>query len=91
MLQRALIGPYILVFGGLLIGLLVGVFVVDADPPLLGWLFGAGAGLAGGAFVAALASGEQLLGGGRPRQREWRFEDDWDSEDDSADIPARER
>ena len=60
--RRELIGPYLLVGGGLLGGILVGVFVVEMRPAVLGWLFGAGAGLMLGAFIAAIASNEPLVG-----------------------------
>jgi hypothetical protein len=64
--RRELLGPYLLVGGGLLGGLFVGVFVVDTSPSFLGWLFGAGVGITFGAFIAALTTGEQLAGGRRP-------------------------
>lgn len=64
MLRRELIGPYLLVGGGLLAGLFVGVFVVDAEPAIIGWLFGAGAGITLGAFLAAITSNEPLVGRG---------------------------
>jgi len=63
--HRELLGTYLLTMGGLLIGILVGVLVLDTDPAFQGWLFGAGLGLSGGAFVAALASNVPLVG--RPR------------------------
>ena len=59
-----MIGPDLLVGGGLLVGLFIGVFVVDAEPPIIGWLFGAGTGVTGGAFVAAITSNEPLVGHG---------------------------
>ena len=43
---------YLLVFGGFVIGLLFGVFVIDTSPAIFGWLFGAGAGTTGGAWLA---------------------------------------
>lgn len=66
---------YLIVFGGLLIGLGVGVFVVDVQPAILGWLFGAGAGLTGGAYVAAIASNTQLAGGPPPSRRDLELDD----------------
>ena len=75
-----MLGPYLFVFGGLALGLFVGVFVADTRPPILGWLFGAGMGLTGGAFFAAIATGEQLIGGGsRPPPR--NYEAEWHEED----------
>ncbi len=64
MFRREMLGPYALVGGGLAIGLYVGIFVVDARPAFLGWIFGGAAGLTLGAFIAALASGEALAGSG---------------------------
>jgi len=58
-------GPYVLVFGGLALGLFIGGILVGTDPAFAGFLFGGGAGLTFGAWMAALTSNEQLLGGGR--------------------------
>ncbi len=63
-MHRELIGSYLLVGGGLTGGLAVGIFVVDVEPAILGWLFGAAAGLMLGAFIAAIAAGESLVGRG---------------------------
>ena len=57
---------YLPVVGGLAAGTWIGGFVLDADPALLGWIFGAGSGLMGGAFLAALVSNVPLA---RPQQR----------------------
>lgn len=58
---------HLFVFGGLALGLTAGIFLIESEPAFLGWLFGSGAGLAGGAFAAALTSGEQIAGGsGKP-------------------------
>ena len=64
MFHRELIGSYLLVGGGFLGGLLIGIFVVDAEPAIIGWLFSAGAGITLGAFIAALSSNEPLIGRG---------------------------
>ena len=64
MVRRKLIAPYILVASGLIIGLYIGVFVVNVEPAIIGWLFGAGAGVTFGAFVAAISSDEPLVGRG---------------------------
>ena len=53
---------YLPVLGGLAAGTWIGGFVLDADPALLGWIFGAGSGLMGGAFLAALVSNVPLAG-----------------------------
>lgn len=62
-MHRELLPTYALVGGCALIGLLVTVFVVEYEPRVLMWAFGAGAGLMFGAFVAAIASNEPLAGG----------------------------
>ena len=54
----------VLVLGGLVAGALIGGVVSGTQPALLGWLFGAGAGLMGGAFIAALVTNEALVGRG---------------------------
>ena len=53
---------------------------------MLGWLFGAGAGISGGAFIAAIASNEPLAGSSATR-REPLFDedDDWDDPDEYRD------
>lgn len=65
---------YLIVFGGFIIGLLFGVFVLDTSPAIAGWLFGAGAGTTGGAFVAAIASGEQIIGGPAASRQDLEFD-----------------
>ena len=62
---------------GLILGVLVGAVVFDTHPPFFGWLFGVGMGLMGGAFIAALASGQQIISGPAPTRRdiEREFED----------------
>ena len=59
----------VLVLGGLVAGALIGGVVSGTEPALLGWLFGAGAGLMGGAFIAALATNEALVGRGSSSPR----------------------
>jgi hypothetical protein len=51
---------------GLVLGVLFGATVLHTQTPLFGWIFGAGLGLMGGAFVAALASGQQIISGPAP-------------------------
>lgn len=55
---------YLPVFGGLAAGTWIGGVVLDVDPALFGWIFGAGAGLMGGAFVAAIVGNVPLAGSG---------------------------
>ena len=74
-----------------LIGLGVGAFVgsvLDTDPAYLGWLFALGGGLAGGAFLAAIFSGDALASGPAPRGgRGTRGRPAWFDEDDEAPKP----
>ena len=76
-----MLGSYLLVFGGLALGLFVGIFVVDVQPAVLGWLFGAGIGISGGAFIAAITLNEPLAGT-RTARREPLFGDDGEYLDD---------
>ena len=62
--MRGNLSVYLPVLGGLVLGMLVGGVLFDSDPALVGWIFGAGSGLMGGAFVAALATNEPLVGRG---------------------------
>lgn len=66
---------YHLIVGlGAFIGVFVGSAVWHTEPAFLGWIFGLGMGLLGGAFVSAIASGTALAGGGprrTRREREW--------------------
>lgn len=84
MFRRELLGTYALVGGGLAIGLFIGIFVIDARPAFLGWIFGAAAGLTLGAFIAALASGEALAGSGyrTPVEFDELDSDHWDDAED---------
>ncbi len=58
---------------GPILGIIAALTIIDTNPAVLGWLFGIGIGLMGGAFIAALVSGEALIAGpsaGRTRGRE---------------------
>jgi hypothetical protein len=76
--RRELATSYILVFGGLALGLFVGIFVIEYDPPVVAWLFAAGGGMALGAFVAALVSGIPLVGNPGTGRRYVPLDDDTD-------------
>ena len=52
------------ILGGLVAGALIGGLVMSPEPAIIGWLFGAGAGLMGGAFIVAIATNEPLAGRG---------------------------
>ncbi|MYE46061.1 MAG: hypothetical protein F4X25_04800 [Chloroflexi bacterium] len=60
--QLAVLIPIV---GGLVAGALIGGVVMSPEPAIIGWLFGAGAGLMGGAFIVAIATNESLAGRGR--------------------------
>ena len=53
---------HLLIYGGVIAGV-AAALLLDTEPRLLGWVFGIGAGLAGGAFLAAIFTGESLVGG----------------------------
>ena len=60
---------YSIVGAGFLIGAYFGFFVIEYDPPIMGWFFGTGTGLALGAFLAALVSNTPLAGNANKPQR----------------------
>lgn len=71
----------LIVYAGAAIGVLVGGMIWQTDPRFLGWVFGLGLGLLGGAFVAAVTSGTGLATGGprrTRREREWLLRGDED-------------
>ena len=53
---------------GLIIGLLIAATVVNTQPAILGWVLCIGLGLMGGSFVAAVASGDAIVGGPAPKR-----------------------
>lgn len=55
---------YVPVVGGLVAGTWIGGVVLAPDPAIVGWIFGAGGGLMGGAFLAAIVSNVPLAGSG---------------------------
>ena len=79
---------YLPVFGGLVAGAWIGGVVLSPDPAIVGWIFGAGAGLTGGAFLAALVGNVPLAGSGGGGVRRTTFPGDelgdggeWEDED----------
>ncbi len=83
MFHRALLPQYAIVSAAIALGVLLGVRVIDAQPPLLGWIFGAGSGLMVGAYIAAMASGVPLVGSARSFRAPPRLDD---GPDDAADL-----
>ena len=78
--SRAVIPSLLCVVAGLAAGLLITVYLMDVQPPVMAWLLGAGAGMSGGAFIAALATNTPLAG--NPRRRPIQI----DHVDDEADA-----
>lgn len=83
-MRRYLRPHYLWVIGGMAIGLAIGVFVVNAEPAILGWAIGGGLGLSGGAYLAAITSGEPLVGGGSGRASNWTLGDLYGDEDEAV-------
>lgn len=82
-MRRYLRPHHLIVYAGAAIGILAGGVVWETDPKFLGWIFGLGLGLLGGAFVAAVTSGTALAAGGTRRtrrEREWLLRGDEDDE-----------
>jgi hypothetical protein len=77
---------YVCVGFGLIAGVFVGAIVMDFEPAIIGWIFGAGAGLSVGAFVAALATNTPLAGRGATTRRPVTLEEDFEDEDEPADA-----
>ena len=74
---------HLAVYAGTGVGVLVGGFLWDTEPRFLGWVFGLGLGLLGGAFVAAVTSGTAVAGGSPKRtrrEREWLLRGDDDEQ-----------
>jgi len=59
---------HVLVVLGLVLGIVAATFI-QTEPRYIGWFFAVGGGLAGGAFLAAILSGDQLASGPQPRGR----------------------
>lgn len=89
-MSRFLRTHYLIVFGGLVLGLAVGIWVIDFEPAFVGWIIGGGVGLSGGAYVAAISSGEPLAGGGADQRAAWTLDQLYGSEDKPAAPSPRE-
>ena len=68
-MSRYLQPAFLPILAGLVIGVVAGFTVISTDPAFVGWLFGTGLGLMGGAFLAAIASGDSLVSGPSSRRR----------------------
>jgi len=80
---------YLLVVGGTAIGLAIGIFMIDVQPAVIGWIVGGGLGLSGGAYLAAITSGEPLIGGGRGRGSNWTLDDLYGEEEQPVESTTR--
>jgi hypothetical protein len=67
-MKRYLKPTQLIILAGLAVGLLAAATVLEIRPGILGWVLGAGLGLMGGAFVAAIMSGDQLVSGPAPKR-----------------------
>ncbi|RLT35974.1 MAG: hypothetical protein DWI58_19165 [Chloroflexi bacterium] len=54
---------HLFVITGLVCGVIAATYV-ETEPRYIGWLFAVGGGLGGGAFLAAITSGDALAGSG---------------------------
>ena len=64
-----------------ILGMAMGGLVWHTEPSILGWVFGLGMGLLGGAFLASVTSGTSITTGGGKRtrrEREWLLRGDDD-------------
>ena len=83
-MTRYLRPHYLLVFGGLILGLAIGIFVIDSDPAFIGWIIGGGIGLSAGGYIAAISSGEPLAGGGPDARTNWTLDQLYGAKDKPA-------
>jgi hypothetical protein len=81
---------YLLTFGGLVLGLAAGIFVIDFQPAFVAWIVAGGVGLSVGAYIAAISSGEPLAGSGADRRTNWTLEELYGNEDSPPAAPTTE-
>jgi hypothetical protein len=90
-MRRYLRLHYLLVIGGLILGLIVGIFVINFEPAFVGWILGGGIGLSGGAYLAAISSGEPLAGSNSEQHRlNWTLDELYSNEDTPTQEPTSE-
>ncbi len=63
-MERSMLSTVLVTFGGTIIGFVLSVFVFESDQPLLAGLLGTGGGTMIGAYIAAIATNEPLIGRG---------------------------
>jgi len=86
----------LLIPAGLMVGLAASATVLETDPGFLGWVLGSGLGLMGGAFLAAITSGDQLVSGPAPKRGSvgsapWLDASNVDPDEDSPERDASDR
>lgn len=62
-MKRYLQPSLLMIVAGLAAGLTASATIIQTDPAFLGWVLGVGLGLMGGALLAAITSGEQVVSG----------------------------
>lgn len=71
-MERGMLGTVLITFGGTITGFVLTVFVFESDMPLVAGLLGTGGGTMIGAYIAAIATNEPLLGGSSTRREALR-------------------
>lgn len=61
-MERGLLATMLITFGGTIAGFVLSVFVFESDRPLIAGLLGTGGGTMIGAYIAAIATNEPLIG-----------------------------
>jgi hypothetical protein len=88
-MRRYLRLHYLFVIGGIVLGLTIGIFVIDFEPAFVAWILGGGIGLSGGAYLAAITSGEPLAGKASEQRRANSTLDElYDNEDTATPSPT---
>ena len=90
-MRRYLRPHYLFVFGGIALGLAIGIFAIDFEPAFVAWILGGGIGLSGGAYLAAITSGEPLAGGASEQRRaNWTLDELYGDENATKPSPPSE-
>ncbi|MSP22803.1 MAG: hypothetical protein EXR66_07315 [Dehalococcoidia bacterium] len=71
-MERGMLPTVLVTLGGTVTGFVLSVFVFDTDMPVVASLLGTGGGTMIGAYIAAIATNEPLLGGSSTRREALR-------------------
>ena len=71
---------YLFVFGSTVLGITIGIFILNIQPTVLGWIFGGSFGLTAGSYIVAITSGESLVGGASSQRPSWEIDNIYDKE-----------